>query len=184
MPIPTYMYYSAANYSAAKYSAGKYSVWNNFGGKEPWSNDVCALLVMLMLVYYILEHRIRKSVRQLATMINTAQYSAEKGRADFDEINHVNQETLDTILFQLDSVRREANQRSDALQERLKRLEALEDSFHELVKTESAVLKLEAIRLRAHLEKGGLWGKQRQELQAQVDEAARREAAWAKAFEN
>lgn len=70
------------------------------------------------------------------------------------------------------------------LAESLKRLEALEAKFNDIVVAESALLKVTTADLREQLESGAHWGKKRQELQAQVGNAMKREAAWAKALEN
>jgi hypothetical protein len=59
------------------------------------------------------------------------------------------------------------------------RFEALEDMLKGLISTETIILKSATTRLRALLSEN--WGSKKPELQARIDEAAQREAAWQKA---
>jgi carbon starvation protein CstA len=157
------------NYSAVNYSAGKYSVWNSFGGKEPWSNDICAVVALLMLAYYILDHQIRRSVRKLVAAINTAEYSAidmaEKGE------------------LELETTKKDFDKRLTAFQDdALRRLENLELALKGLVAAELGLMKTTTTQMRNHLEKGGLWGRQKEKLRGKLEEAAQRELAWTKAM--
>jgi len=59
------------------------------------------------------------------------------------------------------------------------RFEALEDMLKGLISTETSILKSATTRLRGLLSEN--WGSKKPELQARIDEAAQREAAWQKA---
>jgi hypothetical protein len=59
------------------------------------------------------------------------------------------------------------------------RFEALEDMLKGLISAETSILKSATTRLRALLSEN--WGSKKPELQARIDEAAQREAAWQKA---
>jgi len=151
------------------YSAGKYSVWNNFGGKEPWSNDICAVVGMLVIVYYILELRMRKSVNQLAAMIKTTQYYAK-------DMVGKNELALQKAKHEVDG------HLTGFQEETLQRVEALEVAFKELVASEFALMKTTTTQLRTDLESGGLWGRQKEKLRGKLEEAAQRELIWMKAM--
>jgi hypothetical protein len=160
---------STLNYSVGNYSAGKYSVWDNFGGKQPWSNDICAVVALLMLAYYILDHQIRKSVHKLADMVNNAEYSA---------INMSEKNMLELQTAKKDFDKRLTGFQGDAL----RRLENLELALKGLVAAELGLMKTTTTQMRNHLEKGGLWGRQKEKVRGKLEEAAQREAAWMKAM--
>ena len=61
------------------------------------------------------------------------------------------------------------------------RFEALEDMLKGLISAETSMLKSATSRLRALLNSGEHWGSKKPELQARIDEATQREAAWQKA---
>ena len=163
MPVPI------LNYSAVNYSAGKYSVWNSFGGKEPWSNDVCAVVGLLMLAYYILDCQIRRNVRRLVGMVNTAEYSAIA--------------MAEETQLELQKTKEDFDKRFTAFQDgALGRLENLEAALKGLLTAELGLMKTTTSQMRTHLEKGGLWGRQKEKLRGKLEEAAQRELAWMKAM--
>ena len=63
------------------------------------------------------------------------------------------------------------------------RFETLEDMLKGLITAETRVLKSSTTRLRALIDSGTLWPNKQQKLQAELAEAAKREAAWQKAAE-
>ena len=115
------------------------------------------------------------------------QYSADLRReADhrdnrLTEMHLKNQNTIDRFASRLDVMHYGASKMIQPLEGRL---EALEAKFNDLVSVESALLKATTADIREQLESGAHWGKKRQELQEQVEEAMKREAAWAKALKN
>jgi hypothetical protein len=166
---PSEMPVATLNYSVGNYSAGKYSVWDNFGGKQPWSNDICAVVALLMLAYYILDHQIRKSVHKLAEMVNTVEYSAIH-RAEKDEL-------------ELQTAKKDFDKRLTGFQgDALRRLENLEVALKGLFAAELGLITTSATQMRKHLEKGGLWGRHKEKLRGKLEEATQRELAWTKAM--
>ncbi len=112
------------------------------------------------------------------------QYSADlrqEAEHKLIEMNLKNHKTIDQFASRLDLMRSGATKMIQPLEGRL---EALEAKFNGLVSAELALLKATTADLREQLESGAHWGKKRQELQAQVGDAMKREAAWAKALEN
>jgi hypothetical protein len=89
-----------------------------------------------------------------------------------------NQNALEIVTSELASLQQSANERDDSLEQRF---DSLEDVLKGIISTESGLWKSATTRLRALLHSGAHWGKKQQELQAQHDEAAQREAAWQKA---
>ena len=168
MPVAT-LNYSVGNYSAGNYSTGKYSIWNNFGGKEPWSNDICVVMAIMMLAYYILDHQIRKGVHNLADMVNTLEYSA---------IHMAEKHELE-----LQTAKKYFDKRLTGFQgDALRRLENIEMALKGLFAVELGLITTSATQMRNHLEKGGLWGRQKEKLRGKLEEAAQRELAWTKAM--
>ena len=95
-----------------------------------------------------------------------------------EELQQANQKALDKITHELRVVRDEASDRLHALEEST---ESFEGAVKELVRTEKTLLAAATTQLRAQLESGGLWGRQRRKLEGRVEEAKLREAAWEKA---
>ena len=78
-----------------------------------------------------------------------------------------------------------ATQRIQPLEERIQpleeRIETLEGVLKGLISAETSVLKSSTTRLRARIDSGTHWPNKKQKLEAELDEAAQREAAWQKA---
>jgi len=166
---------STLNYSAGNYSAAKYSPWNSFAGKEPWSNDICVVVAMMMFAYYILDHQIRKGIDTLADMVNTAEYSAT-------DMAEKTQLELETTQLELETAKHKFNGRLTAFQDgALRRLETLEAALRGLIAAELGLMKTSTSQIRKDLEKGEFGGRPKKKVLGELEEAKLREEAWMKA---
>jgi hypothetical protein len=134
-------------------------------------SDEIAFVLLMAVVYF-----------QVRYMMNlyTVKFRKEADQRDYKVkvMNWENHNALEKFASELASMRLTANDRIEPLEARF---EALEGVFNELITAETTMLKTTTTRLRALLESGAHWGRKQQELQARVDEAAQREAAWQKA---
>jgi hypothetical protein len=131
--------------------------------------DEIAFLLLIAVVYF-----------EVRYMMNQYQVKFQQELNDrdckLDMMNLENQNALEKSTSNFTS----ATQRIDPLEGRF---ETLEDMLKGLISTETRVLKSSTTRLRALIDSGTLWPNKQQKLQAELAEAAKREAAWQKAAE-
>jgi len=85
--------------------------------------------------------------------------------------------------LKLETVKQQFDKRLTAFQDgALRRLETLEAALKGLVAAELGLMKTTTTQMRTHLEKGGLWGRQKEKVRGKLAEAAERELAWTKAM--
>jgi hypothetical protein len=134
-------------------------------------SDEIAFLLLMAVVYFQVSYMMSQYSAKL--LANANAYDSKQ-----EELQQVNQKALDKITHELRVVRDEASDRLHALEGRT---ESFEGAVKELVRTEKTLLAAATTQLRAQLESGGLWGRQRRKLEGRVEEAKLREAAWEKA---
>jgi len=134
-------------------------------------SDEIAFLLLMAVVYV--------QVRYMMSLY-AVKFRQDADRRDYKlkMMNWENQNALEKFASEFASARRSANERIEPLEVRF---DSLEDVLKGLISAESGLLKGATTRLRALLDSGAHWGKKQQELQAQLHEAAQREAAWEKA---
>jgi len=134
-------------------------------------SDEIAFVLLMAVVYFQVRYMMNQYVVKLREL---AKLSDNKLKI----MKWENQNALEMVASELASLQQGANERDDSLEQRF---DSLEDVLKGVITTESDLWKSATTRLRALLDSGAHWGKKQQELQAQLNEAAQREAAWQKA---
>ena len=134
-------------------------------------SDEIAFVLLMAVVYFQVRYMMGLYSVKLREEID------RRGK-ELNQMNWEHQNTLDKFASEIVSMRDTANDRIQPLEGRF---DALEDMLKELVCAEKKLLVAETTQLRAQLESGGLWGRQRKKLEGRVEEATQREAAWQKA---
>ena len=128
-------------------------------------SDEIAFVLLMAVVYF--------QVRYMMSLY-AVKFRKELEHRDYKlkMVNWENQNVLEKFASDFAS----ATRRIEPLEGRF---EALEDMLKGLISAETSILKSATTRLRALLSEN--WGSKKPELQARIDEAAQREAAWQKA---
>jgi hypothetical protein len=134
-------------------------------------SDEIAFLLLMAVVYFQVRYMMSQYSEKL--LANANAYDSKQ-----EELQQANQKALDKIRHQLQVAHAEVSGRLYALEGST---ESFEGAVKELVRSEKTLLAAATTQLRAQLESGGLWGRQRRELEGRVEEAKLREAAWEKA---
>jgi hypothetical protein len=134
--------------------------------------DEIAFLLLIAVVYF-----------EVRYMMNQYQVKFQQELNDRDcklnMMNLENQNALEKSTSNFTS----ATERIERIEPLEGRFETLEDMLKGLITAETSVLKSSTTRLRALIDSGTLWPKKQQKVEAELAEAAKREAAWQKAAE-
>ena len=130
-------------------------------------SDEIAFVLLMAVVYF--------QVRYIMSLY-AVKFRKELEHRDYKlkMVNWENQNALEKFASDFAS----ATRRIEPLEVRF---DALEDVLKGLISAETTILKITTTRLRALLNSGEHWGSKKPELQARIDEATQREAAWQKA---
>ncbi len=131
--------------------------------------DEIAFLLLIAVVYFEVRYMMNQYYVKFQQELNDRD-------SKLNMMNLENQNALEKFTSNFTS----ATERIDPLEGRF---ETLEDMLKGLITAETSVLKSSTTRLRALIDSGTLWPNKQQKLQAELAEAAKREAAWQKAAE-
>ena len=136
-------------------------------------SDEIAFVLLMAVVYFQVRYMMNLYVVKFRKEADQRDYRVKM-------LNWENQNALNRFTSEIDLVRLTTNERIEPLEARF---QALEGVFNELITAETTMLKTTTTRLRGLLKSGAYlgWKQHELQLQAQVDEATQREAAWQKA---
>ena len=137
-------------------------------------SDEIAFLLLMAVVYFQVRYMMSRYDMKFREELDHRDYKLKK-------MNLENENALEKCMSDFASATQCIQPLEGRIQPLEERFETLEDMLKGLISAETSVLKSSTTRLRALLDSGVHWPKKQQKLQAELDEAAQREAAWQKA---